>query len=215
MTTNRPLPTAALMRAARALRFAQVVQGTVRWVVLSSGALLALLLLDDLLHLPQALRLPLAVVLAGFIAVDFYRRVLVPALRPFSPAHAARMLEIHRGISGNVLINAFQFEGDRTHPEWRKYSAGVVDSSRSILGEIPPQSLWLTTRLKKWLLGLALLLVTWIALAAFFPRYVAVGIERIFLPLADIPAVGNWDIDVTPRATLPWWRATNSTFPCV
>src|SRR3984957_437017 len=121
MTTRRSLSTEALMRAARALRFALILQGSVRWGVLSAGGLLALLLLDNLLHLPQALRLPLAVVLIGFIAVEFYRKVLVLALRPFSPAHAARWLEMNRGIAGNVLINAYQFEGDRTHAEWKKY----------------------------------------------------------------------------------------------
>jgi len=113
MTTRRSLSTTALMRAARALRFALILQGAVRWGVLSAGGLLALLLVDNLLHLPQALRLPLAVVLAGFIAVEFYRKVLVLALRPFSPAHAARWLETHRNIAGNVLINAYQFEATR------------------------------------------------------------------------------------------------------
>src|ERR1700678_3877282 len=112
MTTRRPLSTDALMRAARALRFALVLQGAVRWGVLSAGGLLTLLVVDDFLHLPQALRLPLAVVLVGFIAVEFYRKVLRLALQPFSPAHAARWLETHRGIAGNILINAYQFESD-------------------------------------------------------------------------------------------------------
>jgi hypothetical protein len=186
------------MRAARALRFALILQGAVRWGVLSAGGLLALLLVDNLLHLPQALRLPLAVVLAGFIAVEFYRKVLVLALRPFSPAHAARWLETHRNIAGNVLINAYQFEGDQTHEEWKKYTRPVMDSSSSILGEIPPQSLWLTPRLKKWLLGLMLVVAAWMLLALVFPRYVMTGIERIFMPLADIPPVGSWNIEVKP-----------------
>jgi hypothetical protein len=198
MTTRRSLSTAALMRAARALRFALILQGAVRWGVLSAGGLLALLLVDNLLHLPQALRLPLAVVLTGFIAVEFYRKVLLLALRPFSPAHAARWLETHRGIAGNVLINAYQFEGDRTHAEWKKYVRPILASSSSILGDIPPQSLWLTPRLKKWLLGLVLVLAVWALLAVVFPRYVVTGIERIFLPLADIPPVGSWNIEVRP-----------------
>src|SRR5271154_4649098 len=101
MTTRRSLSTEALTHAARALRFALILQGAVRWAALSAGGLLALLLIDDLLHLPQALRLPLAVVLIGFIVVEFYRKVLLLALRPFSPAHAARWLETHRGIGGD------------------------------------------------------------------------------------------------------------------
>jgi hypothetical protein len=192
------------MRAARALRFALILQGAVRWSALSAGGLLALLLVDDLLHLPQALRLPLGVVLTGFIAVEFYRKVLVLALRPFSPAHAARWLEMHRGISGNILINAYQFEGDQSHAEWKKYVRPIVASSSSILGEIPPQSLWLTPQMKKWLLGFVLVAAAWTLLAVEFPRYMMTGIERIFLPLADVPPVGSWNIEVNPggRVTL-------------
>jgi len=198
MTTRRTLSTTALMRAARALRFALILQGAVRWGVLSAGGLLALLLVDDVLHLPQALRLPLGVVLTGFIAVEFYRKVLVLALRPFSPAHAARWLETHHGIAGNVLINAYQFEGDPSHAEWKKYTRPIVASSSSILGEIPPQSLWLTPRLKKWFFGLVLILAAWTLLTVEFPRYMMTGIERIFLPLADVPPVGSWNIEVKP-----------------
>jgi hypothetical protein len=186
------------MRAARALRLALILQGAVRWGVLSAGGLLALLLADDLLHLPQGLRLPLAVVLAGFVGLEFYRQVLRLALRPFSPAQAARWLEMHRGIGGNVLINAYQFEGDTKHAEWADYVRPVLDSSRSILGGIAPQSLWLTPRLKRWALGLMVVLAAWTVLAVVFPRYMKIGIERIFLPLADIPPVGSWSVEVTP-----------------
>src|SRR5271156_4758491 len=119
MTTRRSLSTEALMRAARALRFALILQGAVRWGALSAGGLLALLLIDDLLHLPQALRLPMVVVLAGFVVVEFFRKVARPILEPLSPSHAARLLEINRGIGGNVLINAYQFERDSSNAGWK------------------------------------------------------------------------------------------------
>jgi hypothetical protein len=202
MTARRTPSTESLMRAARALRFALIVQGVVRWGVLSAGGLLALLLLDNLLHLPQALRLPLAVVLAGFVAVEFYRKILVLALRPFSPAHAARWLEVHRGIAGNVLINAYQFEGDTKNTDWQKYTRPTLDSSSSILDAIAPRSIWLTPRLKKWASGLVAVAAVWALLMVEFPRYVATGIERILLPLADVPAVGSWNIEVKPGKTV-------------
>lgn len=185
------------MRAARALRFALILQGAVRWGALSAGGLLALLMLDDLLHLPQALRLPLAVVLGGFIVVEFYRKVLVLALRSFSPAHAARWLEMHRGIAGNVLINAYQFEGE-ANSGVQKFTQSTVDCSSSILDAIPPRSLWLTPRLKKWMVALAGVTLVWGLLAVKFPRYVSTGMERILLPLSDVPPVGSWELEVTP-----------------
>lgn len=198
MTTNRPLPTEALLRAARALRASLIVQGFVRWSVLSAGGLLALLMVDDLLHLPQALRLPLGLVLGGFILVELYRKVLSLVLRPLSPARAARLLEMNRSIAGNILINAYQFEQDRSHVGWKKFVGPIIDSSSSVLSEIPVRSLWLTPQLKKWFVGWILLLAAWLLLALVFPRYMTTGIERIFLPLADIPPVGNWNIEVQP-----------------
>ena len=204
MTTQRQSPNDALIRAARALRFALLVQGLVRWSAISAAALLALLALDNVLHLPQAVRLPLAVVLAGWVVVEFYRKVLTLALRRFTPSYAARWLETHRGIGGNVLINAHQFQRDGLPSEWTPYIAPILDSSRSILKGIPPRSIWLTPQLKKWLGGLVLLVVVWTALVVVFPRYVFNGIERIFLPLADIPPVGSWSIELNPseRVTL-------------
>jgi hypothetical protein len=198
VTTQRQPPHDALLRAARALRFALLVQGFVRWGAISAGALLALLALDNVLHLPQALRLPLAVVLGGWIVVEFHRKVLVLALRKFTPSYAARWLETHRGIGGNVLINAHLFQRDGVRQEWEPYVAPVLDSSRSILGDIPPRSIWLTAQLKKWFISLVLLAVVWTALVVVFPRYVFNGIERIFLPLADIPPVGSWNLELKP-----------------
>jgi hypothetical protein len=198
VTTQRQSPNDALIRAARALRFALLVQGLVRWGAISAGALLALLALDNVLHLPQALRLPLAVVLAGWVVVEFYRKVLTLALRRFTPAYAARWLETHRGIGGNVLINAHHFQRDGVRAEWAPYISPLLDSSRSILSGIPPRSIWLTSQLKKWLGGLVVLLVIWTALVAIFPRYVFNGIERIFMPLADIPPIGSWSLELKP-----------------
>ena len=162
MTTRRSLSTEALMRAARALRFALILQGAVRWGVLSAGGLLALLVVDDLLHLPQALRLPLAVVLGGFIAVEFYRKVLVLVLRRFSPAQAARWLETHRGIAGNVLINAYQFEGEayaRGFGEVHAVHAGFLEFDPG--GDSAAVALADAAQLKKWLIGLLGVTLVW------------------------------------------------------
>jgi hypothetical protein len=200
MTAHRPLPTAALAEAASALRLALVLHGLVRWAAISGGGLLALLVLDELLHLPQALRLPLAVVLGGYILIDFYRRVWRPARRPLSPARAARLLEIDRGIGGNLLINAHQFERDFGDPRVMPFVSAIVNPSRTVLGGIPTRSLWLTAPLQKWFFGLLVIAIGWAVIVFAFPHYVATGMQRIFMPLADIPPAGNWSITVTPNS---------------
>ena len=202
MTTDRQPPADALVRAARALRFAFLVQGVVRWAVISAGGLLTLLALDHALHFPQALRLPLGVVLVGWIVMDFYQKIVLLARQEISPSRAARWLEMHRGIGGNVLINASQFASDAARPEWAAYIAPVLTSSRSILNEIPNRSIWFTVKLKKWLGGLAIVFIAWAALLLVFPHYVLTGIERIVLPLSDIPPAGNWIIDLKPSGSV-------------
>ena len=182
MTANRPLPTAALAEAARALRLALVLHGLVRWAVISGGCQLALLIVDELLHLPQALRLPLAVVLGGYVLIDFYRRVWRPARRPLSPARAARLLEMDRGIGGNLLITAHQFEHDFNDPRVLPFVSAIVNPSRSVLGRIEPRSLWLTAPLQKWFIGLLVVAVGWGLIVFAFPHYVATGMQRIFMP---------------------------------
>jgi hypothetical protein len=198
--TTRIASSYALAQAARSMRMALILHGVVRWVVLSGGGVLVLLLLDELLHLPQALRLPLAVVLVGFILVDFYRRVWRPIRRPLSPARAARMLEVDRHIAGNLLINAHHFQRQEVDANWRPFVGSILASSSSALSNIPGGSLWLTGTLKKWFLGLFVIAVGWVLVVFAYPRYVTTGMERIFLPLADIPPIGSWSIDVTPSS---------------
>jgi hypothetical protein len=202
MTAERPFPTTALSKAARALRFSFVLHGLLRWLVLSSGGLLTLVILDEVLHLPQALRLPLAVVLLGYVAIDFYRRVWRPALRPLSPARAARLLEIHQNIAGNLLINGHQFERQRDDPRIAAFAGQIIGSSGLLLDAIPARSLWLTPSLRKWFFGVLALAACWMLLVFAFPRYAVIGIERILLPLSDIPSIGSWSIAVNPAETV-------------
>lgn len=205
MTARKRNPsTDALQRVARALRWSGIVQGAVWWGVISAGALLVLVVADDLLHLPMALRLPMAVVLCGLVLVGFYRRVLLPLARPLSLARAARMLEIRNGITGNVLINAYQFENQKLDKESRKFVRPVLGKSKSVLNEIRPRTFWWTPPFKKWLLAFVALVVVWTLGVTLFPRSVTTAVERIFLPLADVPPAGNWLLTVAPtgRVTL-------------
>lgn len=199
MTTRKgTAATASLQRAARALRLAEVLQGAVWWGVISAGALLVLVAADHWLRLPTALRLPLAMLLILFIAVGFYRRVFSPWARPLSAARTARWLEKEQRIGGNVLINAYQFEKNKPPKESRRFIRHLLHSSREMLEDIRPRSLWLTAPFKRWLLVLVALIGTWVIVTVAFPHTMAVGVTRIFLPLADVPPAGNWEVTVTP-----------------
>lgn len=198
-----PQATDSLKSAARAIRTASIVQGLAWWSALSAGSFLALVVIDSLLHLPSALRLPFAVVWAGFAGWNFYRRIWLPLATPLSAARAARLLETSRGISGNILINAHLFENDENHPA-EKFIRSVLQQSRTALSEIPQKSLWWTPTLKKWLGIFLCVAIFWMAAEATFPRSLRAAMTRVMLPLADVPPAGNWALNVTPagRVTL-------------
>ena len=128
------------------MRLALVLHGTVRWAALSGGGLLALLLLDELLHLPQALRLPLAVVLVGFIARRFLPARLAsgaaPALARARRAPAGNRPP-HRGQPPHQRA-PFPAPGRSTRAGARS-SAPILASSSSAL-EQHPQPLALADR---------------------------------------------------------------------
>ncbi len=201
---KRTATNGALERMAHTLRWSGIVQGGVWWGALSTGALLVLVVADNLLHLPMAMRLPMAAVLCGFVLAGFYRKVLLPLACPLSLERAARVLEIRNGVAGNVLINACQFESTKLDVESRKFVQPVLGKSKSVLNEIRPQTLWWTPPFKKWLATLGVLAVAWTIGVALFPRLMGTAVERIFLPLADVPPAGDWIVEVSPagRVTL-------------
>ena len=187
-----PVAATPLPNAAEVLRQGEVLQGAAGWGVLSFGLLLALAGLDGVLHLPAALHLPLALVWAGVTGHGLFTRILRPLLRPVSEARAARLLEVSQGITGNSLINAYHCAKADADATTRRFVGGVIHCSGNLLVGIQPRSLGLTRRLKNWLVGLAGLALVWVVMAAIFPRNQGTAVERIFLPLADVPPVGRW-----------------------
>ncbi len=202
ITQNKTWVTRILIKTARALRIEVVLHGLAYWGTLTAGGLLGLLILDDLLHLPPALRLPLECVFCGFIGVSLFQKVFQPFFRPITLSQAARALEIKRGLAGNVLINSYCFSNEELDPENSQYVDAILDYSKSTFESIRSYPIWLSPRLMKWIGVLLFLLITWTVLTVASPRYVAASMTRIFLPLADVPTLGRWEIQVQPAGSV-------------
>lgn len=197
-TMTQDTATVRLRHAGRVLQAAALLHGGIWWLSLSAGGLLALVTLDEIFHLPAALRLPLAILLGGFVIAGFYLKILLPLLRPVPPARAARMLEISQNIQGNVLINAYHFEKNKIEGALQKFVRPVLASSATSLDQIRPRALWVVPGLKKWFLTLLLFCAAWGMSVIVFPRHIGTSMTRIFMPLADVPPAGNWDIVLNP-----------------
>jgi len=201
-TITQDTATARLRHVGRILQAAALFHGAIWWLSISTGSLFALVTVDEIFHLPTALRLPLAILLGGFVLAGFYQKILIPLLHPIPPARAARILEVKQGIRGNVLINAYHFEKGTVDGALQKFIRPVIASSSASLNTIQPSSLWSTPGLKKWCLTLLVFSVAWGASAVISTRHIETAMNRIFMPLADIPPAGDWSITITPSGKI-------------
>jgi hypothetical protein len=191
-----------LMSAGRVLRLAAVAAGTLWWLVVAFGAWLALFLLDNLVHLPAGLRLPLSLTGFALLAVGFARQVLRPALRRPSPERTAVLLEKQGDVRDNHLINACQFDVQPLRPAERALARRSALDSAQTLSAISPAALWKTPSLAKWGIGAAAVLAIWLVYVAAFPRQSWNALARYAMPLTDIPPVGSLAIALDPPSDI-------------
>ena len=190
MTAQRPLPTAALTEAARALRLSFVLHGLARWAALSAAVCS---------RSCCSINCSVCRRRCGCLSWSCWR---VMSWSIFTGASGGRpgsrsRRRAPRGCSrstaasrDNLLINAHQFESatERSarrgvrRPDHRLVRLGARQHPDSLaLADAP---------LRNWFFGAIAIAVCWLLLVFAFPRYVATGMQRILLPLSDIPPDG-------------------------
>ncbi len=190
-----------LARARAAWRGSEVLGALARWLAPVLGALLLLLLLDNLLHLGGVLRLVLGLLwVLGTLA--FFGLVVVPrSLRRRSLEATARLVEERLGVGGNVLINALQLARDARAggaPVPEAALAEVAARAEKAAGLVDVARLWRFGPLVKAVrvAGAALLAV--LAYALLFPDHAANAVHRYRDPLGEVMPLTNVRLDVSP-----------------
>ncbi len=178
------------------MQAAAVTRGLLRCAVRMGGLALSLLWLDNLLHLPPALRLPLALVIGLATGWDLWRNVVWHAFhRPGAEAVALELERRYR-VPHNLLINAFQLARSETS------GAAMVERTVAEACEAGRRArmadLWEPPRLRRWAGWLGLLLLAGSAYVVLFSAHAWNAALRLALPLADVPALGSVQIEVEP-----------------
>ncbi|MHC4547616.1 MAG: hypothetical protein ACYTEZ_02475 [Planctomycetota bacterium] len=202
MTTDRRADLARVLVRARATwRLVDALRVLAAWGAPCLGALLGLLILDNLVHLPGWARLAGAVAwLLGALATLVAR--VVPVLsRHRSYEATARMLEERLVVEDNLLINALQLSRDSasgTLPVPEAALAEVSAEADRAAGGLEVGRLWHLRPLGRALKYGALAVGAALLYAALFPGYAANALSRYCLPLEDIPPLTVAKIAVEP-----------------
>lgn len=198
---DRTTIAAVIDRARLRLLWATITRGLLRWLVVVGGVVIAIMLLDNLLRLPAALRLTLSIGVFAFALAALGAWVVGPFARRRSAESVAFLIERLYGIGDNSLVGALQFErlagGAAADGVQRSFVAETERLGREALGSIRTNDLVEGGRLLAWAGGFAAVVAAWAAYASLAPLASGTALRRFILPLADVPPASAVRIFVT------------------
>lgn len=187
-----------IQNARRCLILGDLARGASRTLSVVLLVLLALGLADNLIRLPAGLRLAALASLLGGTAALIQARLLGPVRKRRRPEAVAVELEQRFAVDQNKLINAWQFENRDLAPAEAPFAAEVNHEARLALLAIPRAELLGIRLLRRELALLGALALAAAVYGAVAPRYAWNALQRLLLPLADIPPAGRVLLEMRP-----------------
>ncbi len=172
--------------------------GAFGWAVSGMACWLVLFVLDNVLHLPAGMRLPLALAGGAFVVVGFVRKVARPLLKRDSIERTAVSLERARKIGNNLLITACQLEQHEFRAAEREFADRTLADARVATEGMRLAELWRPSLLIPWGVAAVGMMVVWVLYASVFPRQTGNAFARYAMPLGDVPPAGSVAIGLSP-----------------
>jgi len=188
-----------LGRARVGWRVVEALRGLIRTFALAGGAFVLALILDNIVHLPGAVRLAALIVLSAGTIGLLARLVGYPALRLITDQMVAARLE--RGLPEleNRLINAVLLSGERfADPLVDSMAGRQISEASQWLGARPlprapeAKNLWKPAR---WALALAVFGGLY---ALLFTAHFTNAVQRFIHPRGFIQPITNTRLEVSP-----------------
>ncbi|MHC4508733.1 MAG: hypothetical protein ACYTAO_07210 [Planctomycetota bacterium] len=176
----------------------RLLRGLLIWLTVTLGMWFALFLVDNLLHLPEGLRL--AVSLGGLAVMGFelWRLLLMPLVRQERLESVTLFLESKFSIPENMLINALCFESARLSPRQEPFARETVSTGSAMMAKANVNELWQFKKMRRWLIALVIILLLWLLYGVGQGRGVVNALLRYASPLGDVPPAGSVVLEVTP-----------------
>jgi len=172
--------------------------GLLVWLVISLGMWLVLFMMDNLLHLPEGLRLALSLGGLGVMIFEFWHFLLLPIIRIDRLESITLFLEDKFSIPENMLINALCFESTLLSDREEPFAHKTIETGSAMMAEANVNELWQFKRLGRWLTALLIIIILWVIYGLSPGQQVANAFMRYVRPLGDVPPAGSVVLNVTP-----------------
>ncbi|MFC1636323.1 hypothetical protein ACFL5Z_15950, partial [Planctomycetota bacterium] len=176
----------------------QLVWGLVVWATVSLGMWFVLFLIDNLLHLPEGIRLAFSLGGLGVMVFEFWQLLLRPLIRQERLEATTLFLERRFSIPENILINALCFESAHIKRGQEPFIRETINAGSSMMAGADVKELWQLKRLRRWLTALIIICILWSIYGVVQGRGAINAFMRYINPLGDVPPAGSIVLDVTP-----------------
>ncbi|MEJ2701761.1 MAG: hypothetical protein P8Z79_04905 [Sedimentisphaerales bacterium] len=176
----------------------RLVSGLVVWATVSLGTWFVLFLIDNLLHLPEGLRLAFALGGLGVMLFEFWQLLLRPLIRREKLEATTLFLERRFAVPENMLINALCFESANLKKCQVPFAQETITAGTSLMAGADVKELWQFKRLRRWLIALIIVCILWGLYGVSQGREAINAFLRYVNPLGDVPPAGSVVLEVTP-----------------
>ncbi|UCC99160.1 MAG: hypothetical protein JSW66_04595 [Phycisphaerales bacterium] len=176
----------------------RLLHGGLIWLTVTLGMWFALFLVDNLLHLPEGLRLAFSLGGLAIMGFELWRLLLMPLIQQERLESVTLFLESKFSIPENMLINALCFESAQLSPPQEPFARETVNTGSAMMAKADINELWQFKRMKRWLIALVIILLLWILYGVGQGRGAVNALLRYASPLGDVPPAGSVVLEVTP-----------------
>jgi hypothetical protein len=191
-----------MARVRKLMLTSRLVRGLLIWLVVTLAMWLALFMVDNLLHLPEGLRLALSLGGLGLMAFEFWQLLLLPVIRRQRLESVTLFLESRFAIPENMLINALCFESARLSPREEPFAQETIKTGSAMMSEANINELWQYKKLGRWLAALVILILLWGVYGISRGHQVTNALLRYIMPLGDVPPASSVVLKVTPAGDI-------------
>lgn len=160
------------------------------------GSIIVLVGMDNIFHLPQAIRIILSIALLAVTAGIFFLAVIFPLRNGVTQLGAALIIEKAHPELDNILVNAVTLQ--KSNPRSNEFLKIIIAEAEETAGRIDPSSCVDRKPLIRSTKIAAIPVALIIAYAIAFPDLFWNGFERIANPLASVPPITRTMIAVFP-----------------
>lgn len=186
-------------RARTSWRAVQLADGLVKVFLMVGGGLVAGLVADNLVHLPEPARLGFVIALAAAFVAMVGRFIVYPLARPVTDEMVAAHLERAFPELDNRLINAVLFSSERFHhPLTRQMAASQIEDAAQDVGVRNLGRPVDVAGLRRWGLRALVLMAAAVLYGVLFTSYMGNALSRFLHPYTYIPPITDTRLTVKP-----------------